>query len=70
MFSILFTLKINSADTNDNDNRNIIYLIQPNFFLSDFGILYGSKSNIIPVQQAYPHHPLPNSRGPIIFATK
>ena len=33
------------------------------------GVLYGSRSKIIAVQQAYPHQPLPNRRGPNIFAT-
>ena len=30
----------------------------------------GSKSNTIPVQQAYPHQPLPKNNGPAILATK
>ena len=70
MFSKLSTLNINKADTNESDNKNTIYLIQPIDFLSDFGVLYGSQSNIIPVQQAYPHQPLPKNNGPAILATK
>ena len=65
---VLFYITGNIKKVNDNNNTK--YLIHPNFFLLDFGILYGSKSNIIPVQQAYPHHPLPKNKGPAILATK
>lgn len=52
ILSKLSTLNINKADTNINDSKNTIYLIQPSFFLSFLGILYGNKSRTIPVQQA------------------
>lgn len=34
IFSILDTLNINNNNTNKNDNKKVIYLIHPNFFLS------------------------------------
>ena len=55
------TFSRNSALTNINDIAKVMYLMNPSFFLFSFGTLYGSKSNTIPVQQAYPHHPLPKN---------
>ena len=64
------TPKMNSTDTNAMEPANTTYLIQPIFFRScDAGMRNGSRSRIIAVQHAYPHHPRPNSSGPKIFAT-
>ena len=68
MVSTPDTLNTNSAHTNKNDTKNMIYRIYPIDFLPDFGVLNGSKSRIIAVQHAYPHQPLPKKTGPNIFA--
>ena len=67
--SMFVTLARNSAATKIREAANVRYLIHPSFFRDLSGTLYGKKSNTIAVQQAYPHHPLPNTRGPNIFAT-
>ena len=59
----------NREATNTNDIANTIYLIHPIRFQGCNGTLYGKKSNIIAVQQAYPHQPLPKINGPNILAT-
>ena len=48
----LSNLNIKRIATKMNESKNVIYLINPSFFLFSFGTLYGRRSSIIPVQHA------------------
>ena len=68
--SIFPTFARNKVATKISEAAKVIYRIHPIFFRGFPGTLYGRKSSTIAVQQAYPHHPLPNNKGPNIFATQ